>query len=223
MSDNTERYSDLHALLSRRRLDRDVLDELEHHFDELVRGFRADGLDETSARAAALRQFGDIERARADTAAVDRRSHKRLEATEALHDLWRSVRLAGRGLRRRPEFSVFALLTLTVALGAFSALYSVLDRLVISPLPYEEAERLVWLDSPVPGVGPDAVWGLSQAGYLDFQDNVESLESIGGFSVSASNLKSDAGPARVRTAAGDIESDPNAPSPGPHRSCHWRR
>jgi predicted permease len=201
MSGPSNRYSDLHALLGRRRLDQDVVEELEHHFDRLVEGYLKDGLDPEQARTAALERFGDFEQARADTTAVDRKSHRWLELSETVMDAWRGIRLAARGLRRRPEFSVFAVLTLTVALGAFAALFSVLERLVISPLPYDDADRLVWLDSPVPGVGPDAAWGLSQAGYFDLAENTSSLESLGGFSVGAANMTSDAGPARVRTAA----------------------
>ncbi|MDX1396482.1 MAG: ABC transporter permease [Gemmatimonadota bacterium] len=200
MTAPSDRYADLYALIGRKRLDRDVLDELEHHFDELVDDALRDGLSEQEARARALEKFGSVERARAATTAVDRRSHRRLEVSESLHDFGRAVRQAARGLRRRPEFSVFALLTLTVALGAFSALFTVLDRLVVSPLGYDEADRLAYFDSPVPGVGPDAAWGLSVAGYFDILDNVESLESLGAYSLGGANVTSEAGPDRVQSA-----------------------
>ncbi|MDH3733781.1 MAG: ADOP family duplicated permease [Gemmatimonadota bacterium] len=201
MTQLSDRYAELHALLSRSRLEREVIEELELHFDSLVERYRDEGFAEDEARSAALERFGDIERVRHETAAVDRRSNRRSELSEIAHDATRALRLAVRRLRRRPEFSLFALLTLTVAIAAFSALFTVLERLVLSPLPFDEAGDLVRIESGVPGVGPDAVWGLSQAGYFDFLDNASTLSSLGAFSVGGSNLTSDAGPARVRAAA----------------------
>ena len=201
MSPMSGKYADLHALLNRSRLDRDVVEELEHHFDSLVERYREEGMSEDDASAAALARFGDLDRVRAETTAVDRQSHRRREASEITHDVVRATRLALRRLVRRPEFSVFALLTLSVATAAFAALFTVLDRLVLSPLPYDDSGRLVQLESRVPGVGPEAVWGLSVAGYFDLKDNVPSLETMGAYSVGGSNFVADGVPARVRTAS----------------------
>jgi len=194
------RYAALHALLGRNRLEAEVVEELEHHFDSLVERYLGEGMTEREAKAAALERFGDMARIREETTFVDRQVRRRTEVLETLHDVWRALRLAGRRLARRPDFTVFALATLSLAFGAFAALFTVLDRLVLSPLPFAEADRLVWIESAVPSVGDGSTWGLSQAGYFDFRDHVPALASLGAFSTGSGNLVADGEPSRVRVA-----------------------
>ncbi len=191
-------YAELRRLLSRNRVDEEVAAELEHHFDALVRRNLDTGMSDEEARRAALARFGDMDEIREATKRVDRGLHRRNALSEQAHDIARAVRHAIRRLGRRPEFTVFALLTLTLAIGAFAALFTVLDRVVLSPLPYAEADDLVWLESPVPYVGEDAVWGMSPGGYFDFRDNGRAFPSLGGFTTTGANLVGDDGAVRVR-------------------------
>lgn len=202
MSDRSrDPYAELRRILSRSRIDENVAAELEHHFDALVARNLEAGMSEDEARRAALQRFGDMDRIREETRRVDRHLERREATSEHLADAARGVRYAIRRLLRRPEFTLFAVLTLTLAIGAFSALFTVLDRVVLSPLAYTDAGELVWIESAVPSMGEDAVWGLSQAGYFDFRDNGEVLESVAAYSAGGANFVSEAGPARVRYAA----------------------
>ena len=202
MSDRTgDPYAELRRILSRSRIDEDVAAELEHHFDALVARNLERGMSEDDSRRAALERFGDMDRIREETRRVDRHVGRVEARSEHVADAARGVRYAVRRLLRRPEFTLFAVLTLTLAIGAFSALFTVLDGVVLSPLPYAEAGELVRLESAVPSMGEDAVWGLSQAGYFDFRDNGEALVTIAGYSAGGANFVSEAGPARVRYAA----------------------
>lgn len=196
-----DRLAELRALLRRNRVEREVAEELEIHFESLVRGNLARGMSEEEAHRAAMARFGDMDEVLRETAHVDRQLHRRSDWSETAHAVRRGFVLAVRRLAHRPDFTVFALLTLTLAIAAFAALFTVLDRLVLRPLPYDEADDLVWVDSPVPYVGEDAAWGLSVAGYFDFRDNSGAFASLGAFSGGSANFASDAGPARVRLAA----------------------
>ncbi len=89
------------------------------------------------------------------------------------------LRQAARSLARAPGFTAVAVLTLGVGLGLATAIYAALKHIVIDPLPFPDADRLMVLLSEVPGSGTDDVWGASTAQFFHFRDNAESLEEIG--------------------------------------------
>jgi predicted permease len=91
-------------------------------------------------------------------------------------------------------------LTLALGLGANTAIYALLDAVVLRPLPYPDAERLVVVTHPVSGVAPDAVFGLSVAGYFHFRDHNRSFEDIGVYNLLSLNLSGDGEPERIRLA-----------------------
>ncbi len=88
-------------------------------------------------------------------------------------------RQAARSLARAPGFTAVAVLTLGVGLGMATAIYAALKEVVLDPLPYADAERLMLLQSEVPGSGTDDVWGASTAQYFYFRENAELIESVG--------------------------------------------
>ena len=89
------------------------------------------------------------------------------------------LRQAVRSLARSPGFTAVAVLTLGAGLGLATAIYAALKHVVIDPLPFPDADRLMVLLSEVPGSGTDDVWGASTAQFFHFRDNAESLEEIG--------------------------------------------
>ncbi|HEX9690642.1 MAG TPA: ABC transporter permease [Gemmatimonadales bacterium] len=108
---------------------------------------------------------------------------------------------AVRQLVKHPGFTAVAVLTLALGLGAATALLTVLHSVVLAPLPYDAPDELVRLDSPVPRLAPEAVWGLSEAGYFHFRSGNRTLADIGAFSTARQNMASDQGASRVATAA----------------------
>ncbi len=92
------------------------------------------------------------------------------------------LRRALTGTIRNPGFSVIVLVTLALGIGAATAIFTMLDRVVLQPLPYPNPGQLVWLDSPTPGVGADQRWGLSVAEFFYFKKNAHSLENMGTYS-----------------------------------------
>ena len=116
--------------------------------------------------------------------------------TEGLMDNFRKdVRYAIRSLRRQPGFTVVVILTLALGIGANTAVFSVLNAVVLRPLQYAQPERLELITSQFPNIGFDQFW-ISPPEYVEFRDNNKSFEAVGGYRAGAVNLGSDP-PARV--------------------------
>ncbi|MCP3141579.1 ABC transporter permease [Pyxidicoccus xibeiensis] len=195
-----DRYRALRSLLRREHLEDDVAEELEFHLAMRTEEYVARGMTPEAAREEALRRFGSVDAYRRQTHMIDEglaREQRRMELWDMVR---RETRQALRSLARSPAFAVMAVLTLALGLGATTALYSVVDAVVLRPLPYAAPEQLVWLDSPVPGVGPEARWGLSEAGYFHFAREAHGLSALGVFSFESGSLATDEGAARVDTA-----------------------
>lgn len=107
--------------------------------------------------------------------------------------------LALRSLARVPGFTIVSVLTLAIGLGGSAAIYTLLDRVVLDPLPYPDADRLVRLENQVPGVGPDEVWSLSTAQYVHLGDFAETLSEVGLYRTGGGNIVTESGPQRART------------------------
>ena len=172
---------------------RDVDDELRFHLEERTADLIAIGLTPAEARRQALDEFGDVDAVRSNLRDIDQRILDNRGRTE-----WRSVmkdeiRHALRRLARQPAFTVPAILTLALGLGATTAIYTVLDAVVLRPLPYANADRLVYIDSPVPGIGADTRWWLGRHEMFYFKQNARGVEDLGVYQKSYVNVLGDAG------------------------------
>jgi len=136
---------------------REVGDELRFHIDMRTEEFIEAGMTPDEARRAAVDAFGDVD-------AIDRalrRERARLDASrerrERLAELRADVRFALRSLRSRLGFTVATLATLALGIGATTSVVTVVDGVLLRPLPYADASRLamVWLSSKQPGLGSE--------------------------------------------------------------------
>jgi len=193
----------------------DIVDELAAELEERYEAARADGLDEAEALRAAEREVDDwdeladsIVRERGRTAGV--RADRNVEAAEgflrrrggrwlALADGLQSVRLSARRLRRTPGFSAVVLVTLAVAIGANSALFSVINGILLKPLPYDEPDRLVSVWASAPGMGQDQI-PQSPAVHFTYEDESGTLESTGLWTEGEVTAVEPSGPQRLPAA-----------------------
>ncbi len=95
-------------------------------------------------------------------------------------ELLADVRYALRTMRRSPGFAVVAVLTLALGIGANSAIFSVVNGVVLKPLPYAVPDRLVSLATQFPSLGFDRFW-FSPPEYFELGEWSHSLETIGGY------------------------------------------
>jgi predicted permease len=109
--------------------------------------------------------------------------------------------LGFRSLRRHSGFATAAVLTLGIGMGAVGSIYTLLQRVVLDPLPYPEPGRLVRIKNPVPGVEKGDEWNLSPAQYFHYLKNVPELSRIGMYRVDGGNFAPGGEPRRVRIAS----------------------
>jgi putative ABC transport system permease protein len=148
-----------------RQLGADVDAELSFHLDERVRELVARGETAEGARARAEREFGDVAAARAELRAIDGRRARRARVGDWWDGVWQDLRFAVRSLRRQPVFLTAAVATLALGIGANAAIFSVVDAVLLKPLPFADPDRLVrvWSDGKVPLGAYDVIAARSRA------------------------------------------------------------
>jgi putative ABC transport system permease protein len=166
----------------REELGRDLDDELTFHLAEREAANRAAGMNATNAAYAARRQFGNLTAAKERTLGV--------WSYTWLTTLQQDLRYAARVLRKNPGFALLAVFTLAVGIGASSAVFSLVNSILLKPLPYPNAERIVLpeLVSP-PGVNLGSEyfpWGQIQ--FRMVTQDAHPFESLAAFQNDSFNL-----------------------------------
>ena len=141
------RYRDL----VRRRPKDDVDDEIRHHLEMRRDEALQAGLDLEHAEAAARERFGNVDGVAAELYAIDTSRDRRRIRRDWFSDFAHDIRFAWRSLRRAPSFAITAILTLALAIGANTTIFSFVHALLISPLPYREPSGLVTIQANIVG------------------------------------------------------------------------
>jgi predicted permease len=180
---------------------REVQDELEFHIEQRVKEYMARGMDEETARRAALERLGDVDRVRGECTnllAAERRTEAR---RNWFIDLGQDLRFAVRFAARAPLFSLMTVLTLALGIGANSAVFGVVKSVLLDALPYAEPGRLVRVHGAFESM-PGTVGALSAGTVYDLHARQRSFSET---AASVSNgpdavLQLDDGAAPVRLA-----------------------
>lgn len=180
------------ALFRRADVDREMADELRSHLElETEHLMRTRGLTRKEARRQAHVAFGGV--TRYEEAGRDARG------VRALEDFIRDLGQALHTLRRTRGFAAVAVLTFALGIGALTAVFAIVNSIILQPLPYPDADRLVSVQHAAPGIGlPET--GLSTGTYFHYRAHGMTIEALAIYQESALNLAGDEGAERIRIA-----------------------
>jgi putative ABC transport system permease protein len=181
----------LSALVRKDKMEREMEAELRYHMEREVERNAADGMSPEEARQAALRSFGGMERAKEECR--DARGIRLVE--ELRQDLRYGVRM----LKTNPGFTLVAVLTLALGIGANSAVFSVVNAALLRPLPYAEPERLVMVWGNFQRLNMTRL-GVSAPEFVDYKNQNEVFAEVAAFQPATFNLTGSDEPERLSGA-----------------------
>ena len=158
-----------------RNVEREIDEELTFHIEEKIRELVAAGTDPDSARAQVTRSFGDMSAIRRESKGIQQRIAKRIERRDTIASYLQDAQFALRMLRKHPTFTLVAVLTIGLGLGATTAIFSVVDGVLLKPLPYPDADRLVRVYQQN---SPTNRWSLSVADYQAIEAQQTSFDDL---------------------------------------------
>jgi len=192
-------------LFSRNRRYNDISVSVQEHIAERADELVDEGMPRITAEQQARREFGNV-------ALVEQQSREAWQ-WPAVDSVVADLRFALRRLRNAPGFAVTVLLTLAVGIGASTAVFSVVNSVLLKPLPYPDSGQLVSLHLDAPGAGGLAnFWSglqLSTSMYITFDDHNKSFSSMGVWNADKANVTGLAQPEEVEVAdisAGVLET-----------------
>lgn len=182
--------------LNRRKMDRELAEEMRQHMELKTRQNIIAGMPEEEAGFAAQRQLGNLTRMEEES---------RLSwGFPFLESLLQDIRYGLRGLRKAPGFTAVAAITLALGIGASSAIFSVVNTVLIRPLPYKDSNRLVRIVT-ISTKFPEFQLGNSKPDIDDIRSSVHSFESMALFLQKPGNLTAPGEPEQI--AVGHISTD----------------
>jgi predicted permease len=173
----------LRAIFRRSVVEREVEEELRHHFDLQVNRYLADGWTRETAFRKARLDIGGFDQVKEE--------HRDARGTRGLEDLWRDARVAIRMLGRAPVFAATAIVTVALGVGINTLVFSVVEGLVLRPLPIEK---------------PDRVWFVQRLGsfvshsfpfYRELRDRNRTFGQLAGYRITMMQVETPQGPAHT--------------------------
>ena len=133
-------------------------------------------MEARAAQRTALLRFGGVDRYRG--------AGREVRSFASIDNVLRDARHGLRALLRNPSFTIVAVLTLALGIGATTAVFSIVNGVLLRPLPYPDPERLVrvWEEHPG-GVSPAGNRWLSRGTYAGWREQSKTIEALGGYSL----------------------------------------
>ena len=178
-------------LLSRRRLYDDLSEEIQAHLEEKIEELVASGMPRKDAAAAARREFGNLTLVRQDS--------REIWQWPSIENCLIDIRFGLRMLRKNPGFTAAAVLTLALGIGANTAVFGVMNAVLLRPLPFKQPSRLMMLFEGIPKLGFPKM-GFSAPDFAVFVRAQKSFESVGVYQNKYFNISGDREPERLMAA-----------------------
>ena len=155
----------LRYLVRHRERQRLLWEEMDFHIEAMTQDLVEKGMQKHEARAAAHRKFGNMTQNSEEARSV--------WIVRWIGDLAQDLRQAFRGMRRDAGFTTFVILIAGLGIGASATIFSVVNALVLRPLPFQDPDRLVWI--------ANQEWSTQVGVYLDLREHNKSFSDLAGF------------------------------------------
>jgi predicted permease len=171
-------------------VEREVNEEFSFHVEMRIAELVDQGWTEEEARTEAVRRFGDMERVKRSCRDLGTRRDVHMNRRLWWDEIRQDLSYAVRQLRRAPSFAVITILTLGIAIGANTAVFSVMNAVLLKPLSFHEPENLafVWTKYLPPSGFDMDKFALSGPEYLGYAASTETFESMGVFQMGSRSL-----------------------------------
>jgi predicted permease len=155
------------GLFLRRKLERELEEEIRSHLDMQIEDNLRQGMSPEDARRAARLRFGGVEQVK--------EAYRDKSRLGWIENLWQDLRYGVRMLVKNPGFTLIVVITLALGIGANAALFSLVNGVLINPLPFPQPEQLVALNQRLPNTGAGSI---SYPNFLDWQRENQSFSAM---------------------------------------------
>jgi putative ABC transport system permease protein len=169
----------LRGLFSKRNDDREFDEEIQTHLELLTERYVHQGRTQYEAAAAARRQFGNV------TKLLE--INREMRGFESIGTIFQDLRYGLRMLRKNPSFTLIAVLTLALGIGASTAIFSVVNAVLLRSLPYRDPDRLVVIGRNQDG---EIVDSTRAEDFLEWRDRATSFAQIAAYRSGAGSYRS---------------------------------
>jgi len=166
---------DRREIFRRFPLEEDVDRELRAHLDMCTEELIQAGWDPEKARAEAILRFGDPEKVARECQTISRNHERAMKRGNMLESIVQDVRYAVRSLVKSPGFALVAILTLAVGIGANATVFSIVNGVLLRPLPFDDPEELVWVAER--GQSGGSMW-VAWPNFRDWREESRSFQAL---------------------------------------------
>jgi predicted permease len=178
-------------LFLRNQMDQDLAEEMRLHLELKAQENRRSGMEEKEAQQAARREFGND--------LLLKEVSREVWGFRYIETIFQDIRFGLRMLVKSPGFTAVAVLTLALGIGVNTAVFSLVDAVLLRPLPYQHPEQLLLVSETLPQMSHDEI-GVSAAEYFDYREQNHFFSQVAAYESDGFNLTGEGTPLRVNAA-----------------------